>query len=258
MKKFQSIDITFKNSHGLLLAARLELPDDPICFAIFSPCFTCTKETLATYRISQQLAKKNIAVLRIDFTGLGESEGDFAESNFSTQVDDIVCANRFLSEHYQPASVLIGHSMGGTASYAAASEHVNELQAVKAVISIASPSAPVHVTHHFGEALDKINAGESAQFLVAGKPYSVTPQFLQHLETHGLPESLHHLEKAALIFHAKNDALVDIEQAYQLFRALPQPKSFVSLDTADHVLSNRKDNEYVASVISSWLQRYIV
>ncbi len=190
MKSFQSIDIKFKNSRELLLAARLELPAKPACFAVFSPCFTCTKETLATYRISQLLAKKNIAVLRIDFTGLGESEGDFAESNFSTQVDDIVCANRFLSEHYQPASVLIGHSMGGTASFAAASEHANELQTVKAVISIASPSAPVHVTHHFGEALDKINAGESAQFLVAGKPYSVTPQFLQHLETHGLPGSL--------------------------------------------------------------------
>lgn len=257
MKKFQSIDIKFKNSRGLLLAARLELPPEPTCFTIFSPCFTCTKETLATFRISQLLAKKNIAVLRIDFTGLGESEGDFAESNFSTQVDDIVCANRFLSEHYQGASVLIGHSMGGTASFAAAREHANELETVKAVISIASPSAPVHVTHHFGEALDKINAGESAEFFVAGKPYSVTPQFLQHLDTHGLPASLHDLNKASLIFHADNDALVDIEQAYQLFEALPQPKSFVSLDTADHVLSNRRDNEYVANVIDSWLQRYI-
>ena len=258
MKKFQSLDIRFKNSRGLLLAARLEIPSEPVCFAIFSPCFTCTKETLATYRISQLLAKKNIAVLRIDFTGLGESEGDFADSNFSTQVDDIVCAYRFLSEHYQGASVLIGHSMGGTASFAAACEHANELQTVKAVISIASPSAPVHVTHHFGEALERIKAGEPGEFQVAGKPYSVTPQFLTHLETHGLPESLNTLNKASLIFHAEGDALVDIKQAYQLFESLPQPKSFVSLDTADHVLSNRKDNEYVASVISSWLQRYII
>jgi len=257
MKNFQSIDLSFENSRGIKLAARLELPDEPRCFAIFSPCFTCTKETLATFRISQLLAKKNIAVLRIDFTGLGESEGDFAESNFSTQVDDILSANRFLSENYQPASVLIGHSMGGTASFAAARQHAAKLAALKAVISIASPSAPVHVTHHFGEALEKITAGEPAEFFVAGKPYSVTPQFLQHLDAHGLPDSLHDLNKASLIFHAEHDALVDIKQAYQLFTALPQPKSFVSLDTADHVLSNRQDNEYVANVIDSWLSRYI-
>jgi len=257
MKNFQSLDITFKNSRGLVLAARLELPAEPVCYAIFSPCFTCTKETLATFRISQLLAKKNIAVLRLDFTGLGESEGNFSDSNFSTQVDDIICANRFLRDNYQPASVLIGHSMGGTASYAATREYADELPELKAVISIASPSAPAHVTHHFGEALDKINAGESGEFFVAGKPYSVTPQFLQHLDTHGLPASLHELNKASLIFHAENDMLVDINQAYQLFEALPQPKSFVSLDTADHVLSNRQDNEYIANVIDSWLQRYI-
>lgn len=253
MKKFQSIDVQFKNSRGIQLSARLELPNNPACFAIFSPCFTCTKETLATFRISQLLAKKGIAVLRIDFTGLGESDGDFGESNFSTQVDDIISANQYLATHYQDAKVLIGHSMGGTASYAAAAllDHLN------AVISIASPSAPKHVTHHFGKALDKIMAGEEAEFNVAGKPYPIKPQFLTHLEKHDLPQSLSTLNKATLIFHAEQDTLVDIEHAYTLFNALAQPKSFISLDNADHVLSNRKDNEYVADVIFSWLQRYL-
>lgn len=253
MKNFSSIDISFKNSRDLTLAARLELPENPELFAVFSPCFTCTKETLATYRISQQLAKKHIAVLRLDFTGLGESEGDFADSNFSTQVDDIQSAADFLAKNYQSPGLLIGHSMGGTASYAAALQ----MPEVRAVISIASPSAPVHVTHHFGDALEAIRNGQSATFNVAGRSYQVKPQFLEHLDVHGLPGSLGELDKATLIFHGENDALVNIEQAYELFAALPQPKSFVSLDTADHVLSDRSDSNYVADVIVSWLQRYL-
>lgn len=253
MKNFQSIDVRFPNRFDTELAARLELPDKAVAYAIFSPCFTCTKETLATYRISQHLAKKHIAVLRLDFTGLGESEGIFADSNFSTQVDDIISASRYLSEQYQAPKLLIGHSMGGTASYAAALQ----LNNIRAVISIASPSAPEHVTHHFGKALNAIKSGKSAQFTVAGRPYQVKPQFLEHLQKHGLPASLGQLNKASLIFHGENDTLVDISQAYELFAALPQPKSFISLDTADHVLSDRKDSEYVADVMLSWMRRYL-
>ncbi|MCK5335552.1 MAG: alpha/beta fold hydrolase, partial [Gammaproteobacteria bacterium] len=144
MSKPQSLDIRFKNSRNITLAAKLDLPEQPDYFAIFSPCFTCTKETLATYRISQLLAKKNIAVLRLDFTGLGESNGDFGDSNFSTMIDDIVSANKYLTRHHRPASILLGHSMGGTASYAAAAQ----LNSIKAIVSIGSPSAPDHVLHH--------------------------------------------------------------------------------------------------------------
>lgn len=253
MKNFKSLDITFKNKQGIMLAAKIDLPDNPECFAIFSPCFTCTKETLATYRISQYLAKKNIAVLRLDFTGLGGSEGDFADSNFSTQIDDIISASEYLQTHYQKPELLIGHSMGGTASYSAASL----LDNIKAVVSIASPSTPSHVLHHFGSALDQIKAGNDSEFFVAGKAYPIKPQFIENLKRHSFDETLQQLNKAVLIFHGENDELVDISQAVALFSHLKQPKSFVSLDTADHVLSNRKDNEYVADIITSWLKRYL-
>lgn len=253
MKNFKSIDVSFKNKQGITLAAKLELPENPQCFAIFSPCFTCTKETLATYRISQYLAKNDIAVLRLDFTGLGESDGSFGDSNFSTQISDIISANQYLQEHYQKPELLIGHSMGGTASYAAASQ----LDNIKAIVSIASPSAPSHVLHHFGSALDQIKSGNDAEFFVAGKPYAIRPQFIEDLKKYTFEEMIPQLKKPALIFHGEHDKLVDISQADLLFSQLNQPKSFVSLDTADHVLSDRKDCSYVADVIVSWLQRYI-
>jgi len=253
MKNFKSIDIKFENKQGIMLAAKIDLPGSPECFAIFSPCFTCTKETLATYRISQYLAKKNIAVLRMDFTGLGESDGNFGDSNFSTQIDDIISASQYLQKHYQKPALLIGHSMGGTASYAAASL----LDNIKAVVSIASPSTPSHVLHHFGSALDQIKAGNDSEFFVAGKAYPIKSQFIENLKQHKFDETLQQLNKPVLIFHGENDNLVDISHAETLFSHLNQPKSFVSLDTADHILSNRKDNEYVADVMVSWLQRYL-
>jgi len=253
MKNFKSIDIKFENKQGIMLAAKIDLPGSPECFAIFSPCFTCTKETLATYRISQYLAKKNIAVLRMDFTGLGESDGNFGDSNFSTQIDDIISASQYLQKHYQKPALLIGHSMGGTASYAAASL----LDNIKAVVSIASPSTPSHVLHHFGSALDQIKAGNDSEFFVAGKAYPIKSQFIENLKQHKFDETLQQLNKPVLIFHGENDNLVDISHAETLFSHLHQPKSFVSLDTADHILSNRKDNEYVADVLVSWLQRYL-
>lgn len=253
MKLFKSLDIRFYNSHNIAIAAKLELPSQPEHFAIFSPCFTCTKETLATYRISQALAKKNIAVLRLDFTGLGESDGDFGDSNFSSMIDDIIAANDFLSQHYKPASLLLGHSMGGTASYAAASL----LNEVKAVVSIASPSTPKHVLHHFGKALEKIKAGLVSEFNVAGKAYPIKPQFLADLEQHNLTSTIHSLRKAILIFHAESDKLVDIDHANKIFENALHPKSLISLDTADHVLSNRKDAQYVANLIYDWSSRYL-
>lgn len=253
MSKFKSIDLRFKNGKDITLAAKLDLPENPHHFAIFSPCFTCTKETLATYRISQYLAKNNIAVLRLDFTGLGESEGEFGDSNFSTMIDDIISANQYLVSHYAPAVLLLGHSMGGTASYAAAAQ----LDNIKALVSIASPSTPSHVLHHFGDALEKIKSGQASEFLVAGKPYAIKPQFLHDLDQHHFNETVQQLNKAILIFHAEHDSLVDIEHANNLFNNAQQPKSFISLDTADHVLSKRSDAQYTAELILSWSQRYL-
>lgn len=253
MIKFKSIGLRFKNSRGITLAAKLDLPKTPGCFAIFSPCFTCTKETLATYRISQNLAKNNIAVLRLDFTGLGESEGDFGDSNFSTMIDDIISANKYLSTHYESATLLLGHSMGGTASYATAAQ----LNDVKAIVSIASPSSPAHVLHHFGQALEIIKTGKESEFIVAGKTYPIKPQFLQDLENHHLNTTIQQLNKATLIFHGEHDKLVDIEHAHNIFNNAQQPKSFISLDTADHVLSKREDAQYVTDLIVSWSRRYL-
>ena len=253
MSHFKSIDIQFENNENLTLAARLDLPENPSHFAIFSPCFTCTKETLATHRISRQLAKCNIAVLRIDFTGLGESDGAFEDSNFSTMISDIISANKYLSEHYKPASILLGHSMGGTASYAAASQ----LDDIKAIASIASPSTPSHVLHHFGEALTHIKAGNNSTFYVAGKQYTVKPQFLADLKKHNLEKVIRDLNKTILIFHGEKDQLVDIKDADQLFSIAPHPKNLISLETADHILSDRNDANYIADVIYNWVQRYL-
>ena len=253
MKKFQSLDIHFKNSRDIRIAAKLDLPSQADSFAIFSPCFTCTKETLATYRISQHLAKNNIAVLRLDFTGLGESDGEFGESNFSTMIDDIVSANKYLIQNYKAASLLLGHSMGGTASYAAA----NQLDNIKAIVSIASPSTPDHVLHHFGDALERIKSGIASEFLVAGKSYPIKPQFLSDLEKHDLTTKIQNLNKAILIFHGENDKLVDIKHAHAIFQHAKQPKSLISLDSADHVLSDRDDAKYVANLIYYWSQRYL-
>ena len=252
MSKFQSLDCRFENSQGITLAAKLELPESPDYFAIFSPCFTCTKETLATSRISRHLAKNNIAILRLDFTGLGQSEGDFADSNFSTMIDDIRSAQNYLSQHYQAAKLLIGHSMGGTASYASAPL----LKDIKAVCSIASPSSPEHVLHHFGDALEHIKSGKTSEFSVAGTLYPIKPQFLQDLSKHQLDDCLSSLDIATLIFHGENDALVDIGHAHRLFSLTKQPKSFISLDTANHILSDRNDAAYVADLIYAWAKRY--
>lgn len=253
MKQFESISVRFQNQQDILLAAKLDLPATPRYFAIFSPCFTCTKETLATYRISQQLAKKNIAVLRLDFTGLGESHGNFAESNFSTMVTDILSANKFLSDQYEPAKMLLGHSMGGTASYSAGLQ----LNNIKTIVSIASPSTPSHVLHHFDDALNSIRAGKEAEFFVAGKAYPVTPQFLLDLEQHNLPDKIHQLNKAILIFHGEHDNVVPSDNAEKIYQAARQPKSIISLDSADHILSERNDSTYVAELIDSWATRYI-
>ena len=252
MSKFQSLDCRFENSQGTTLAARLELPENPDYFAIFSPCFTCTKETLATSRISRLLAKHNIAILRLDFTGLGQSEGDFGDSNFSTMIDDIHSAQKYLSQHYQAAKLLIGHSMGGTASYASAPS----LKDIKAVCSIASPSSPEHVLHHFGDALEHIKSGKTSEFSVAGTQYPIRPQFLNDLSKHKFDDCLSSLDAATLIFHAENDTLVDIEHAHRLFALTQHPKSFISLDTADHILSDRNDARYVADLIYAWCKRY--
>ena len=247
--KVQSIKIQFRGGAGHMLDARLELPmDPPRAFAIFSHCFTCTKDTLAAFRVSRELASKGFGVLRFDFTGLGASEGEFAQTNFSSNIDDINAAIKYLAERYQAPSLLIGHSLGGTAMLAAASK----ADSVKAVVTIASPSQPDHVLHHFGEKLELLEQGIPVSIEVAGQQYRIDPQFLHDVRKHDMRLHLMFMDKPVLIFNVTHDALVPGNNANEIKEMVNGEAVIVNLEDADHVLSNKHDAEFVADMISNW------
>lgn len=252
--KTKTIKTGFTNGSGLLLDARLELPiDTPKAFAVASHCFTCTKDTITVFRISRLLAEQGIAILRFDFTGLGSSEGDFAQTNFTTDVADVHAAVGFLKDNYEIPSMLIGHSLGGTAMLEAAID----IESVKAVVTIASPSQPDHVLHHFGHALTMLEQGIASSIEVAGRHYDIEPQFLQDLRQHDMQQRLASLNKPVLIFKVLNDALVDGENADEISAWTKGPSRIVTLDKADHLLSNRDDTAFVANEIVTWFEEYI-
>jgi putative redox protein len=229
----QSKKLYFENKLGQKLAASLDLPVDgqPIAFALFAHCFTCSKNLKAAYHISRSLAGQRIAVLRFDFTGLGESEGDFEDTNFSSNVDDLIGAADFLSSEYQAPQILIGHSLGGTAILQAASK----ITSSKAVVTIGSPSEPTHITLHLGSAKEKIESTGEAEFSLGGKNFKIKKQFLDDLESTDMLGVIRNLKKALLILHSPIDNIVSIENAVQIYKAARHPKSFVSLDRADHL-----------------------
>ncbi len=246
--------LTFPGSMGTALAARLELPAaKPTAFALFAHCFTCTKDIFAAGRIAGALAEKGIAVLRFDFTGLGASEGDFANTNFSSNVADLVKAADFLRERYRAPSLLIGHSLGGAAVLAAAGEIPEAL----AVATIGAPADPAHVAKHFTDAIPDIEKSGEAEVLLAGRPFRVKKQFLDDIAGQRLKERIARLGKALLIFHSPTDTIVGIDNARAIYEAARHPKSFISLDDADHLLSRRADAVYVAEVLAAWAGRYI-
>jgi putative redox protein len=239
----------FRGGSGYRLDARLELPSaEPTAFAIASHCFTCTKDTITVFRISRALAARGIAVLRFDFTGLGGSQGDFAETNFTTNIADVQAAVRYVSEHYEPPSLLVGHSLGGTAMLEAATH----IDSVRAVATIASPSQPDHVLHHFGHALTMLEQGIPSSIEVADRHYDIEPQFLQDLHHYDMQQRLAGLHKPVLIFRVVNDALVDSENADEISAWTGGPSKIITLDRADHLLSNREDAEFVANEIADW------
>jgi len=249
--KTKTIKTGFTGGSGYLLDARLELPvDTPKAFAVASHCFTCTKDTITVFRISRLLAEHGIAVLRFDFTGLGNSEGDFAETNFSTDVADVLAAVEFLHNNYEAPSMLVGHSLGGTAMLEAAID----TESVKAVVTIASPSQPDHVLHHFGHALTMLEQGIPSSIEVAGQHYDIEPQFLQDLRQHDMQQRLASLHKPVLIFKVLNDALVDGDNADEISAWTKGPSRIVTLDKADHLLSNRDDAAFVANEIAGWFK----
>ncbi|PIW27283.1 MAG: osmotically inducible protein C [Rhodospirillales bacterium CG15_BIG_FIL_POST_REV_8_21_14_020_66_15] len=246
--------ISFPGALGETLAARLDRPDGPPrAYALWAHCFSCTKDVFAASRVARALTESGIAVLRFDFTGLGASEGDFANTNFSSNVGDLIAAADYMRAHLQAPAMLLGHSLGGAAVLAAAAN----VPEAKAVITIGAPADPAHVAHHFRDSLEEIEANGEAEVLLVGRPFRVKRQFLDDIQAQKLEQAIGGLGRALLIFHSPVDAIVGIENAAAIYRAARHPKSFVSLDDADHLLSKKEDAEYVAGVIAAWAKRYV-
>jgi uncharacterized OsmC-like protein/pimeloyl-ACP methyl ester carboxylesterase len=244
----------FTGSEGHQLAAALDTPDGAIsAYALFAHCFTCGKDVLAAKRIATALAAKGIAVLRFDFTGLGSSEGDFANSTFSSNVADLVRAADHLRETHGAPAILIGHSLGGAAILAAAAQ----IPDAKAVVTIAAPFDPGHVTGLFKDHLEDIRKHGKVEVTLAGRPFQIKREFLDDIAEHGLTTHLASLRKALLVMHSPTDDTVSIDSATRIFMAAKHPKSFVSLDDANHLLIDRRDANYAADVIAAWAERYI-
>ena len=249
----ESRKVEFPGATGAMLAARLDLPAEPRAFALFAHCFTCGKDIFAASRIAEGLAARDIAVLRFDFTGIGSSEGEFANTNFSSNVGDLVAAADYLRQNHGPPSLLIGHSLGGAAVLAAAPY----MSDATAVVTIGAPASAAHVTHTFAANLTDIVAKGTAEVTLAGRTFTITRQFVDDLTGQHFLDDLAKMQKALLVCHAPQDEYVGIENASAIFAAARHPKSFLSLDTADHLLRKRSDGIYVADVIATWASRYL-
>jgi len=251
--KFEKI--SFTNQTGQTLGARLDLPVDgkPLACAIFAHCFTCTKNLKAVGHISRALTTEGIAVLRFDFTGLGESEGDFADTNFSSNVADLVAAAQFMEDNYEAPQLLIGHSLGGAAVLQAA----QHLKSIKAIATIGAPCTPEHVTHLIESKRSEIEATGKAEIVLAGRKFCIKKQFLDDLEARNMTEIIRTLKRALLILHAPLDKIVGVENAANIYQAAKHPKSFISLDKADHLLTNEADAIYAGTMIATWAKKYL-
>ncbi len=247
--------VQFANDAGQTLAAVLDTPDGVTvrACALFAHCFTCSKDLRAARAISGALAGEGIAVLRFDFTGLGESQGDFADSNFSSNVSDIVAAAGFLAEQQGGPSILIGHSLGGAAVLRAA----EQLDSVKAVATIAAPSDPEHVTRLLSSSESEIEESGEAEVVLAGRSFKFKKQFLDDLRDGSIDACVRKLDRALMIFHSPVDEIVPVSNAATLYGLARHPKSFVSLDDADHLLTKSRDAVYVARVLAAWADRYV-
>ncbi len=245
--------IEFRGATGAMLAARLDLPAEPRAFAVFAHCFTCGKDIFAASRIAWGLTAHGIAVLRFDFTGIGSSEGEFANTNFSSNVADLIAAADYLRQNHGSPALLIGHSLGGAAVLAAAS-HVPD---AVGVVTIGAPANATHVTHNFAANLADIVETGTAEVTLAGRTFTITRQFLDDLAGQNILDAVGRMKKALLVCHAPRDEYVGIDNASAIFAAARHPRSFLSLDTADHLLRERADAVYVADVIAAWSTRYL-
>jgi len=249
-----TVKTTFPGHTGNMLAARLDIPAGTVRgTALFAHCFTCSKDLMAAKRIASDLARTGIAVLRFDFTGLGASEGEFAHTNFSSNLQDLIIAADYLRQHYEAPSLLIGHSLGGAAVLTVA----NQIPEVKAVATLGSPSNTEHVLHNFGGDLETIEKKGFAEVSLAGRPFTIEKQFVDDVRKDRVIEAVGKLKRPLLVLHSPIDQTVSIDNAGEIFAAAKHPKSFVSLDTADHLLTKPDDASYAASVISGWADRYL-
>jgi putative redox protein len=250
----QTSQASFPGAHGSMLAARLDAPDGPrrAC-ALFAHCFTCGKDIFAAGCIAQALVEHGIAVLRFDFTGLGHSEGEFANTNFSSNIADLLAAADWLRRERAAPSLLIGHSLGGAAVLAAAAA----VPEARAVATLGAPSDPGHVTGLFREHVPEIEAKGEALVQLAGRPFRIRREFLADAAEHNLREKIANLGRALLILHSPVDETVAIGNATGIFINARHPKSFISLDDADHLLRRRSDAAYAARMIAAWSERYL-
>jgi len=250
----RSEKVMFTGSQGDDLAARLDLPSGgPAAYALFAHCFTCSKDVFAASRISRDLTRHGIGVLRFDFTGLGHSEGEFANTNFTSNVEDLVLAADWLRREREAPKLLIGHSLGGAAVLRAA----GDVPEADAVVTIGSPFSPAHVGRLFEGVRERIEAGGQAEVELAGRRFTIRKQFLDDIEDQPMQDAIAGLRKPLLVFHAPLDDTAGVDNARLIFEAAKHPKSFVSLDSADHLLTDHRDAVYVADVLAAWVSRYL-
>ncbi len=247
--------IKFNNKKGYQLCAKIDLPlkKNPYPFVIFAHVFTGNKNLTASKHISRALTMNGFGVMRFDFTGLGESEGDFSDTNFSSNVEDLEAAAEYITEKYMAPAVMVGHSLGGAAAIFAASK----IDSIKAVVSIGAPSYPEHVTHLLKDKREEIEKNGCAQVDIGGRKFTIKKQFLDDLEAQEHVPVIQNLDRALLVMHSPQDNIVGIENAANIYKLAKHPKSFVTLDRADHMLTNKNDAFYAGNVIASWVKRYI-
>ena len=248
----QTLPAEFENAQGKSLSGLLVVPDEnPTAYALFAHCFTCGKSQGVIRNIAKQLTAEGIALLRFDFTGLGQSEGEFAETTFTTNAADLVATAKYLEREFTAPAVLIGHSLGGAAVLAAA----ELIPSATCVATIGAPSDPVHVRHLLTGAT--FGDGDVAEVSIGGRPFMIGKQFIKDLEEHDLADAIGKLKRPLMVFHSPIDSIVGIENAEKIYKAAKHPKSFVSLGKADHLVSRPEDAQFLGHVLSAWAGYYI-